>query len=570
MARISRRSALSIVPVSASALLLGACGGSSDTAGTPLPSLGGGRQEQGKNDISPVDPAQLADGGDFRFPLDALPDNYNMNEFDGTTAYAHNVLADSVIPILFRPAPDGSVQLNNDYLISATTTSMSPFAVTYTLNPKAVWDNGTPITWLDFKAQWQALSGGNPAFHIADSTGYSDIAKVERGQDDKQVVVTFGKPFGDWKALFSPLYPKSTNSDPKVFNSGWTQAILASGGPFKVQQLDPTAKTVILVRNEKWWGAKPRLSRIIFRVVERANLPEALQNKEIDFYPIGSSVDLYGRARQLLGKGVQIRQAVMSVYTQIAFNGAPGSLLSDQALRIAIRKGFDVPTIVRALVGRIAPDSKPVGNLIFLPGNKNYHDHSGPFSFDKAAATRSLDALGWRLDGDVRTNAGRRLQLRYVFDSPNPIAEHISALVQNQLKAIGVELILEPVPKQELFKDFINVGNYDMTGFALQNSAFPINDAGPMFTLKPNDVQQNYGRVGNSTINDLFERVSWETDESSKVQLAQRLDEEIWRAGGFVPLYQYPGAVAISDQVANFGAFGLAIDIDWTKVGFKK
>lgn len=570
MTRIPRGPGAALVSLAAvGALLLAACGGASTPGDrTSLPPLSGnGQVASGHNDVNPKDPATLGDGGDFRYPLDALPDNYNLNEFDGTTLPAHEVMADSVLPVLFRPTADGTLESNPDYLADAAITRAAPLTVTYTLHPKAVWDNGSPITWQDFRAQWQALSGKNPAFHIADSTGYSDIVSVDRGRDDRQVVVTFGKPFGDWKALFGPLYPAKTNSDPHLFNDGWATGALASAGPFKVQQIDPTAKTIVLSRNEKWWGATPRLTRIIFRVVERGALPDALANGEIDFYPIGSSTDLYARARNLSDHGVVVRQALQSAYSQIVFNGAPGAPLSDQRLRLAVRKGIDVPTIIRALVGKIAPDSRPVGNLLFLPGNKNYQDHSGPYGFDPKAAARELDDMGWKLDGAVRTRNGRRLQLRYVIDTPNPITEKISALVQNQLKAIGVELILQPVPRQELFKNHVYTGNFDLTGFAMQHSAFPLSDAGPAFTLLPDDVRQNYGRIGDPKINDLFERVSWETNDNVKTALAQELDQEIWQAGGVVPLYQYPGAVAVNEKVANFGAFGLAVDTDWTRVG---
>ncbi|GAA2886993.1 hypothetical protein GCM10020220_091500 [Nonomuraea rubra] len=51
--------------------------------------------------------------------------------------------------------------------------------------------DGKPITWADYQAQWQALSGRDPAFHIVSSTGYQDIEKVARGKDDHEVVVTF-------------------------------------------------------------------------------------------------------------------------------------------------------------------------------------------------------------------------------------------------------------------------------------------------------------------------------------------------------------------------------------------
>src|SRR4030095_12614921 len=93
--------------------------------------------------------------------------------------------------------------------------------VTYKLNPKAVWYDGTPISAADFIAQWKALNGTNPAYQTSSNTGYNQIESVVQGADKFEVVVTFKTPFADWKSLFWPLYPASTNSDPTAFNTVW-------------------------------------------------------------------------------------------------------------------------------------------------------------------------------------------------------------------------------------------------------------------------------------------------------------------------------------------------------------
>ena len=40
------------------------------------------------------------------------------------------------------------------------------------------------------------------------------IEKVERGDNDLEVRVTFARPYADWKSLFSPLYPKQVTGTP--------------------------------------------------------------------------------------------------------------------------------------------------------------------------------------------------------------------------------------------------------------------------------------------------------------------------------------------------------------------
>ena len=53
--------------------------------------------------------------------------------------------------------------VNTDYFTSVELTSTNPQVVTYTINPKAVWSDGTPITWEDIASQIHATSGKDKA-----------------------------------------------------------------------------------------------------------------------------------------------------------------------------------------------------------------------------------------------------------------------------------------------------------------------------------------------------------------------------------------------------------------------
>ncbi len=299
-------------------------------------------------------------------------------------------------------------------------TSTNPQVVTYTINPKATWStSGRPITWEDFAAQASALNGKNPAYVVSGTTGYEQIAKVERGADDKQAVVTFASPFGEWESLFSPLYPKETNADPNVFNTGWVDKPLDTAGPFKIGEIDKTAKTVTLVRDEKWWGPPaPKLSRLIFKVLERNAFADAMANNEIDYFKIASSADLFARAKAI--PGVSVRQGPDPTYNHITFNGAPTSILADVKLRQAVAKSIDRAAIANRLIGQIVPDPQVMGNHIYPVGSKYYQDNSAGYTYDPQGAAADLDALGWKLDGAVRKKDGKPLEIRYVATAGNP------------------------------------------------------------------------------------------------------------------------------------------------------
>jgi peptide/nickel transport system substrate-binding protein len=544
------------------ALAVSACGGGSGGGGG-APVVAPDQQQQGQNEINPVPRDQIPDGGDLRWPLDQLPDNFNRNQVDGTLRDNGDVIS-ALMPAAHRTLPDATVEVDTDYFTSIELTSSEPQTVTYTIRPEAAWDDGTPITWRDLQAQWQAQNGGNPAFQVSGTTGYEDIASVERGVDDKQAVVTFARAFGEWRSLFSPIYPVSTNTDPAVFNSGWINAVPTSAGPFRFESIDTTAQTITLVRNEKWWGEPAKVDRIIYRVVDRGALADALANNEIDFYRIGSDVNLFARAQTI--PGIEIRQAIEPQYNHITFGGAPGALLESPELRRAIAQAIDRQAISRALIGQIVPETKPLGNFIYVQGSKDYVDHSQVVAFDPAAATATLDRLGWATpgQGQVRANAGRTLTLRLVIPAGNPISDRLAQLVQPQLAAVGVGVELVQAGQQDFFKQFVTPGNFDMVAFGWSGTPFPATSTRNIYS---STGEQNYGHISTPEIDALYDQAIRELDDAKRVELGQQIDQLLWQEMPQLPLYQVAGAYAVRGTLANFGAAGFA-SVDYADIGF--
>lgn len=550
------RQRLLAVLTAALTLVLVSCGGGGGTGG-PAPQIGA-------IDIGAAPVDTLRDGGTFRWTIDYIPPNFNYNQVDGADLNNRHVLR-ALVPFLYPAQPDGTVKINDDYLTSATLTSTNPQVVTYTLRDEATWSDGTPMTWQDFRAQWQALNGSNKNFQISSSTGYKDIASVERGASDKQAVVTFATPFSDWQTIFDPLYPASTNTNPGVFNTGWTQELPITAGPFKVAQIDRTANTVTVVRDEKWWGRKPRLDRIIFRAIPIEAQFDAVANNEADFTDIGPDINSFTRAQS--APGVTIRKALAPNFRHITFNGRPGTILADQRLRIAIQKGINCQAITQALIGRIVPGARPLGNHIYVQGQLGYQDNSQLVGYDPAEASRMLDALGWTREGQgTRRKDGRELVIRDVIPTQTPTSEQESRQVQQFLAEIGVKVDITPVPLGDFFSKHLIPGNFDITHFAWIGVPFPVTTKSSIYGTR-GDTQQNFGGIGNDTINNLFAQATREFDPARKVELANQIDREIWRTGHSLLLYQRPNVVAVRTGVANFGAFGFA-DPVYTDIGF--
>jgi peptide/nickel transport system substrate-binding protein len=528
------------------------------------PSAGGSAQVGTTNDINPQDPANLKQGGNLRLALTDLPPNFNTLHIDGNDADTHTVMRPTM-PRAFRIGADGSPSVNTDYFTSVEMTSTTPQVVTYTINPKAVWSDGTPITWEDIKSQIDATSGKNKAFAIAATNGSDRVEKVERGVDDRQAVITFAKPWADWRGMFSGstvLLPKSSTATPDAFNKAQLNGPGPSAGPFIVSEIDRGAKRITLTRNPKWWGAPPLLDSITFLVLDDAARIPALQNNAIDATGL-ATLDELEIARRT--NGVSIRRAPGLSWYHFTFNGAKGSILEDPALRRAIAKGIDRKTIAEVVLRGLADNPTPLNNHVYVAGQQGYQDNSGVVAFDPEKAKQELDALGWRMNGQFREKDGRQLVVRDVlFDAIS--TRQFGQIAQNNLAQIGVKLDLDVRPAAGFFTDYVTVGNFDIAQFGWGADAFPLSSLTQTYRT---NSESNFGKIGSPEIDAKIEQTVGELDPEKARTLANELDKMLFEEVFSLPLIQSPGNVAVRSTLANFGAFGLA-DADYSKIGFMK
>ena len=151
--------------------------------------------------MNPQPRDKVQQGGRLIWPS-SVPANFNYTNWTARFLTVHMMIA-AVMPAFFTFDAAGTPMYDPDYLVAEPELVTSPKqVVTYRLNPKAVWYDGTPITAADFIAQWKAMNGTNTAYQTSSNTGYNQIESVTQGAEKFEVVVTFKTPFADWKSLF--------------------------------------------------------------------------------------------------------------------------------------------------------------------------------------------------------------------------------------------------------------------------------------------------------------------------------------------------------------------------------
>jgi peptide/nickel transport system substrate-binding protein len=512
------------------------------------------------SDINPRDPATLRDGGNLRLALTSFPPNFNELNIDGNT-FDVGLVVSPTLPGAFITQADGSLKLNTDYFTGAELTGTNPQVVTYTINPKAVWSDGTPITWEDLKAQVDACSGRDKRFLIASRAGFERVKSVTRGVDDRQAVITFAKPYSEWRGMFAGgMQPRSMTANPDVFNKGQLNAPGPSAGPFIVSTIDRGAQRIVLTRNPRWWGAVPRLDSITFLVLDAAAVIPALQNNAIDATGLGTLDDMVTAQRT---PGIVIRRAPAVEWTHFTFNGAPGSILAEPKLRLAICRGIDRQAIANVAQHGLTANPTPVNNHVYVAGQLGYQDNSAPAAYNPDQARRDLDTLGWKLNGAVREKDGKPLVVRdVVYDAPS--TRQIALVAQQNLAQIGVKLVLDVKAGTGFFNQYVSVGDFDITQFTWVGGAFPLS---ALTQIYASDGDANFGKIGNAEIDAKIDQTLSELDQDKARALANQVDTMIWQEGFSLPLFQSPGNIAVRSDLANYGASGLA-DVDYTAIGF--
>ncbi|WP_354642179.1 ABC transporter family substrate-binding protein [Kitasatospora camelliae] len=551
------------------ALGLCSCAAPGDTAvdGVAAPGAdpaGAPRMTQQALNAHPRD--QLRQGGTLNWAIDQFSTQWNPLHADGSESSTNDVMK-ALLPTFWRSDAGGTQTPNPAYLKDVRVeVKQGRQQVTWTLNPKAHWSDGSPMTWKDLEATWRAMRGDDD-FRTSNTAGFDQVTDVVRGVDDRQAVMTFKAPYSEWQAMFNnaanaPLLPARYAATAEQFNTAYKDRIPLTGGPFRLERLDPQARTVTVAADPDWWGERPLLDKIVFKAIDTAAMPDAFARGDVDFFNNGPSATGYQKIKDT--KGGEVRQAGGPNLRQIVLNGRSPQL-TDARVRQALFQALDRAEITRTDLAGLDWPYTPMNNHFLVPNQHGYKDNSGGLSrYDPKAAERALDEAGWRRgQNGTRAKDGRELALRFVVPAGNQLAAGESALVTRMLGAIGVKVTVDPVPAGDFFQLHINKYDFDLTAFALLGTPFPA--TGSVGTFQQG-AGGNYAQVGSDALDRALAEAASADTVDQEYDAINRADAEAWQVAGLVPLYQRPAIYGVRRTVANLGAPGLA-DFVYENIG---
>jgi len=522
------------------------------------------------NDVNPQPASKMKQGGTLNYVQVSLCPQFNGNAAGGNLADCSTAMG-PLLPYYTYFDGNGNVQVNKDYATSVKVSKVNgKQTVTYALNPKAVWTDGTSVTAADFISMWKALNGTNKAFAVISTTGYEKMESVVQGKTKFDVIVTFKETYADWQPLFGALKPASLTATPEAFNNSWKLAPSPTSGPFIWDGVDNTAKTITVKRNPKWWGEKPYLDRIVFKQVPQAAQIDALLNGEIDYMDVSIDANAVKRVKADKGKKVRLDTNVSATWEHLTFgplNAVTGDVAVRQALALALDRQQIAVAIQSPIVGK--KNVEVLNNRIFMKGLYCNQDNSGSLGKrDLKAARAMLDKAGWTVGSDgIRSKNGVRLSMTAKYPSGNDARRDIILLATAMAKEAGIELVPTLIPSADYFvKHITQPANFELAVFAWVGNAYPIASSPNVYKT---GSAQNFPKISSELVDSLGVRANQILALPKRCELMNQMDKELWKIMPSIPLYQRPNAVAVNTKLANFGAFGYT-SLDWAKVGFEK
>jgi peptide/nickel transport system substrate-binding protein len=538
-----------------SVLALSACGTSGGGGNEgPESSPGFAECEQKPNDCNT---GPVKDGGSITILSEKSIQDWNTISADGNTLDT-SMITNGVYPIPFFSEPNGDIDWNKDLLVEEPKLLKNdPQTWQYKLKPEAVWSDGTQITVKDFQYHWKVANGTDcPDCDPASDTGYKSIEKIEGSDNDKTVTVTLkaGELYSDWQSLFT-LFPSHIAAQQGDLNTpdGLKKAFdffrgtpTWSGGPYKIEKYE-TDVSVVLVRNEKWYGKKAPLEKITFRIItDQAQHIPALRNQEVQMLTSQPNADLVQQLSSL--PGVNYNLAAGQTWEHFDLN-TTNKYLADKELRRAIFTAVNRQEIIDKTVGIFYKKAAPLNNHNLMPGNQGYKDYVTPTNQGAGKvedAKKILTDAGYKIEGGklIGKDGAPIPPFRFKYTTGNTLRQQSGELLQSQLKQIGIDITIEPITS---LGGTLNSGDFDIIIYAWVGSQF----IGDNVALWRSDGGSNFGKYSNPEVDSLLDAAARELDKDKQRDLFNQAGELMAKDAYVLPLFQKPALIAVYSQFLN-------------------
>ena len=329
-------------------------------------------------------------------------------------------------------------------------------------------------------------------------------------------------------------------------------------GPFRLERWRP-GEELVLVANPRYFGGRPRLDWIQFRVLVNTTT-RLLEMKKGQVDLLQNCVPAYAVKFMQRIPGIQVLQEPGITYQYLGYN-LSDPILSHKEVRQAISHAIDREAIIAHTLKGLAMKAEGV---VLSPLNWAYEGDIPRYAYDPQRARELLDAAGF-IDPD-----GDGPQVRFSLSyktSTDMEAVEIAQIIKGYLQKVGIGLEVRSFEWGTFFGDIMK-GNFqvyslrwvgvvdpDIFYYLFHSSSVPPNGA-------------NRGRYRNAALDRLLELSRRTIDQTRRKELYSRIQKTLAADAVYTSLWYRDNLVVIREGFRGFhiytgGEYKSLQDISW-------
>jgi peptide/nickel transport system substrate-binding protein len=391
----------------------------------------------------------------------------------------------------------------------------------FKLNKKATFSDGRPVRASDVVFTLRKIADpSTEAVQVHDAFASLDVEKT-RAIDDHTLEVVFRQRLAAQLVRFNDVLvvPEAVYSLGDLRKDFITRAV--GSGPYMLVRRD-VAKEVVLQRRKDYWGVRPHIETVIFKVVDDHKTAfNALLRGELDETLVTSDTWLRERNNPQSTRVIDFQRFYTLNYNYIAWNNR-NPLFQDKRVRRAMSMCIPLDVVVQELFqGTARAMSGP-----FTPDEWAYNPTVPVIKYDPQGAQDLLAAAGWRdtnADG-VLDKGGKPFHFSLIAMSGSATSKQIAQMVQSELKKIGVQADVAMMEGGQAISRLVG-GNYDAAYLSWDLDADPDPHAVFHSSQIPGSGGQNWVFYSNPEADRIMDEARQELDPSKRKDLYWRLHE---------------------------------------------
>lgn len=418
------------------------------------------------------------------------------------------------------------------------------------------WSDGTSITCKDLKFAWQI--GLNSNVSLPSRTSYEEIESIE-WSDKAPTKCTVKYKVAKWNFFLNTPDPMPAHLEEEVFNkfgkdkegydrNTWYQKDPTKkglwNGPYVVSE-SKLGSHLILTPNEHFYGKKPKIKKIVLRIVPNSGTLEAnLRSKNIDMIArLGLSMDQALEfdkkvKDEKLPYDVKFQEGVTFAHIDVNLSHP---ILKDIQVRRALSYGLNK----KELIDAVAQGKAKIAYHLTSSLDRLYTEDKSKvtiYEADKKKAKKLLDEAGWKLGPDnFRYKDGKKLSFTLIAAGGIKSNETLQAVIKSQWESLGIDVQIKSETGRFLFTESLPKRKYDMAFFSW--SSFP--EQSPDSVLMSKNIPtekntwtgQNYTGFSSAKVDSLVQGYEYEFDFEKRKKSMQEILKIYTDEIPVIPLY---------------------------------